>query len=352
MKRQESFLSVVLNKAYEERVPMCCTLELTKRCNFNCVHCYLKDNHNAEMFLEDAKNVIREIRDNGTLFLNLTGGEIFTYKYFDEIYQFAYESGMIISLLTNASLLSETIRKMLKKMPPRKIEVTLYGYDDKTMYEVTKQNIISSETILNNILKLKEDGHNILLKMIVLKENIKDFKIIKEFAEKYNIQFQYNFDIYPTILGDTEVIKHQLSVEEVIALELSDGKQKLWKSMLDNYDYNNNRKLGCGCGKYSYTISSELLVKKCNFIIDNCEKFNLKKNSFRAIWSIWKCEEKPIFEYIKCQKCKYQAVCNICPSMSYVLANDSDGTVERQCELAQKRYYLAYKDESYESSSN
>lgn len=351
MKKKESILGAVLNKAYEERLPLCCTLELTKRCNFDCIHCYLKDDHNTEMSLEDAKNIIREIKDNGALFLNLTGGEIFTYKNFNEIYQYAYESGMIISLLTNASLLNEEIRTMLKKMPPRKVEITLYGYDNKTVHTVTKRKI-DSEIILNNVLKLKEDGHNILLKMITMKENRKDFKKIKEFAETNGLNFQYGIDIYPTLLGDTEVENHQLSVEDVIALEVSDGKQKIWRSMIENYNCSNNKKLGCGCGKYSYTISSDLLVKKCNFIVDNRDQFSLKNNSFRKIWDVWKHEEKPMFEYKKCQECKYQAVCDICPSISYVLAEESDGVVERQCELAQKRYCLAYEDDNYESGIN
>ena len=57
------------------RLPYAVLLELTPRCNFNCVHCYLQDHH-AEKFLskDDVIQMLDLLYDEGILFLTLTGG--------------------------------------------------------------------------------------------------------------------------------------------------------------------------------------------------------------------------------------------------------------------------------------
>ena len=221
---ENNVVSAILDSAYKSRTPFCCSLEITKRCNFNCIHCYLRDNHIIEMNYQDVINVIDQIRDAGTLFLNLIGGEIMLHPQFCEIYSYAYEKGMIITLLTNASMMNKDIRELLRKMPPRKIEITVYGYTREIFKNVTKSSI-NQNIIFRNIEILKEDGHNILLKMIVMKENKIEFDKIKEYAKQRNIPFQYDFNILPTLKGDRNVIEHELSVDDVICLEIADGKK-------------------------------------------------------------------------------------------------------------------------------
>ena len=67
----------------------------------------------------------------GCLFLNFTGGEIFTYKNFIEIYTYAKNKGFIIDLLTNASLIDNRLITVFKNLPPNSIAVTLYGTNEE-----------------------------------------------------------------------------------------------------------------------------------------------------------------------------------------------------------------------------
>lgn len=328
-----------LYKFYENHVPMCCTMEITRKCNFDCIHCYLKENHNLELDVERIKTIIQQIKKAGTFILNLTGGEIFFHPHFCEIYEYAIENNMIVSLLTNASLLNEHIRQTLKQAPPRKIEITLYGMTNPVFNNVTKSRL-NADVVISNIRKLKADGHNLLLKMLVIKENREEFCLVREFAKQNNISFQYDFNILPAFKG-VQIRKHELSVDEAINLELNDGTNKIekWRSMFKSYDYKNNKKINCGCGRYSYVISSDLNVKKCNFM-DSNEEQNLDKKPFGEIWESWKTEKDSIFPYERCKKCKFQAICDICPSISFAMSRNTDGWVWRQCELAKKRYTL------------
>lgn len=85
------------------------SIELTQNCNFRCKHCYCPDKKFSGLTLEECKIIIDKLSNTGCLFLNLTGGKIFTHKNFIDIYKYAKNKGFIIDLLTNASLIDESI---------------------------------------------------------------------------------------------------------------------------------------------------------------------------------------------------------------------------------------------------
>lgn len=64
--------------------------EITPKCNFNCVHCYLHDHHcSEELTYEEIIEIIDILYKKEVLFLTLTGGDIFTRKDFPDIYTYA-----------------------------------------------------------------------------------------------------------------------------------------------------------------------------------------------------------------------------------------------------------------------
>lgn len=66
------------------------------------------------------------------LFLLLTGGEPFLRKDFRQIYTELKKLGLLISINTNATLIDEETVEWLKKDPPMKVNVTLYGGGNET----------------------------------------------------------------------------------------------------------------------------------------------------------------------------------------------------------------------------
>lgn len=70
--------------------------EITPKCNFNCVHCYLHDHHaTSELPFEEIIRIIDILYEKEVLFLTLTGGDIFTRKDFLDIYLYAKKKGFI-----------------------------------------------------------------------------------------------------------------------------------------------------------------------------------------------------------------------------------------------------------------
>ncbi|MCP4715483.1 MAG: radical SAM protein, partial [Deltaproteobacteria bacterium] len=129
--------------AVSKRIPINGTLELTRRCNLACRHCYnnlpLHDQpaRRNELSTAELRRVLDELADAGCLWLLLTGGEPFARSDILDIYSAARDKGFIITLFTNATLISEQIADTLAARPPFSIEVTLYGATEKTYERIT-----------------------------------------------------------------------------------------------------------------------------------------------------------------------------------------------------------------------
>ena len=67
----------LVQRAQEHLVPLGVHIDVTYRCDLDCVHCYLSDRDRDELSLEEYEALFDELRELGTLFLLVSGGEIF-----------------------------------------------------------------------------------------------------------------------------------------------------------------------------------------------------------------------------------------------------------------------------------
>src|SRR5271168_2045220 len=77
------------DKALALNIPLSVQVDLTYRCNEQCVHCYLDHDDHGEMTTAEIKHLLREMADAGVFILTLSGGEIFLRKDFFEILEYA-----------------------------------------------------------------------------------------------------------------------------------------------------------------------------------------------------------------------------------------------------------------------
>ncbi|MGB0031487.1 MAG: radical SAM protein [Candidatus Sulfotelmatobacter sp.] len=77
------------DRALRLGVPFSVQLDLTYRCNEQCVHCYLDHDDHGEMTTAEIKDLLREMAEAGVVILTLSGGEIFLRKDFFEILECA-----------------------------------------------------------------------------------------------------------------------------------------------------------------------------------------------------------------------------------------------------------------------
>jgi MoaA/NifB/PqqE/SkfB family radical SAM enzyme len=118
----------IVSKWLENRVPLSGSIELDLRCNLRCLHCY-RDGEWPKGILdtEEVKSVLDQLAEAGTLWLLLTGGEIFLRPDFFEIYDHARKLGLLVTLFTNGTMITEKIADRLQKDPPDAVEISPMG---------------------------------------------------------------------------------------------------------------------------------------------------------------------------------------------------------------------------------
>src|SRR5713101_832116 len=96
-------LDQLRRRAYERCIPLNVTLEITLRCNLRCVHCYNFDRDlpylplkKREEELSDVEilRILDQVRDEGCLYLALTGGEALLHPRLDDFVRHAAQAGM------------------------------------------------------------------------------------------------------------------------------------------------------------------------------------------------------------------------------------------------------------------
>lgn len=120
-------------------------IELTERCNNNCIHCCinLPENDGAararEMKTEQVKNILKEAADLGCLQVRFTGGEPLLRPDFETLYVSARRLGMKVIIFTNARLITEPLADLFASIPPLvTMEVSVYGMHADSYEAVTR----------------------------------------------------------------------------------------------------------------------------------------------------------------------------------------------------------------------
>jgi radical SAM protein with 4Fe4S-binding SPASM domain len=120
-------------------------IELTERCNNDCVHCSVNlpagdRAARAREWPTDAwKALLEDAAGLGCLVVRITGGEPLLRDDFATIYRHARKLGLRVMLFTNATLMTPGLARLLRDVPPLEaVEVSVYGMTAETYEAVTR----------------------------------------------------------------------------------------------------------------------------------------------------------------------------------------------------------------------
>ena len=119
----------------DRRRPISFDLELTARCNNDCRHCCIclpagdATAKAAELRTDEVLGIAREVADMGAVWCLLTGGEPLLRSDFAALYLGLKRLGLLVSVFTNACLVTAEHVELFRRYPPRDVEVTVYGGD-------------------------------------------------------------------------------------------------------------------------------------------------------------------------------------------------------------------------------
>ena len=125
------------HKSYNNRYMPLMSLQITGRCNYNCLHCFnAKDNERlqSELTYEQLIDILDQAKDCGINGITITGGEPLVHKDFLKIIDAIYERDMyVFDLNTNGYFLTQEMLDHFKEIecyPLIKISFDGIGYHD------------------------------------------------------------------------------------------------------------------------------------------------------------------------------------------------------------------------------
>jgi radical SAM protein with 4Fe4S-binding SPASM domain len=339
-------------RAVRQRIPLGGSIEVTRRCPHKCVHCYNnlpladKDARRNELTYEEHCRILDEITEAGCLWLLYTGGEIFARQDFLDIYAYAQQKGLLLTLFTNGALITPGIADFLAKRRPFAIEITLYGRTKETYERIT--GIPGSfERCMRGIHLLMERGLPLKLKTVVITLNKHELWDMKRFAEQdLGLDFKFDAMINPRNDCSLSPLNVRLTPLEVVGLDLKDQKRaEEWREFakrLKNYQNppeHRDELYQCGAGMISFSIDPYGMLNLCEL---SCgDKWDLRRGSFRQGWEVFLLEErcKKIKNDTKCCACEIKAMCGMCPANAGLENENPEMPVDFLCQVAHLRAY-------------
>ncbi len=347
------------HRVWKDRAPLIGRLdmELTERCNNNCIHCCinLPEDDNArlrEMSTDEIKRILNEAVALGALSVRFTGGEPLLREDFSEIYLYARKLGLKVMLFTNARCITPEIADLLEQVPPlEKIEITVYGMT-KESYEEVSRSPGSYDEFRRGIDLLLERKIPFIVKGAVLPPNRDEMDQFEEWAATLpGMDKPPSYSIFFDLRCRRESAEKNRLIHTLRAkpedgvLILSRNRESYLKSMRE-FCSNFMRPPGdslfsCGAG-HRACVDAYGMVQPCLMLRDPSVVYNLDSGSLKdAITRFFPAvrEMKATNpDYLsRCARCFLKGLCEMCPAKSWMEHGTLDTPVEYLCEVAHEQ---------------
>jgi len=327
-----------------ERIPISGSLNLTHRCNLKCTHCYHPEPGRGEAGKELPTRqilcLIDEIQEAGCLYLLITGGEPMLRPDFIEVYQHAKQSGLITTVFTNATLVTDQVLDVFSDFPPQGVEISVYGFTPETHDEITGVHG-SFERTWKGIRALRDRNINTTLKMILMRNNLKEFSDLHKASLEIGAKFRFDAAIFPRLNGDQTPVELRISPADAVNLEFSEKKWRdQWVGYLERFKdvVLDNSLFNCGAGRTTFNIDSSGCLTPCLMIND--VRFNLRKGNFEEGWEEigQSIRAKKVEKEYYCNNCVKRSLCGFCPAFFKLETGSENMYCEYLCKLGHLRY--------------
>jgi MoaA/NifB/PqqE/SkfB family radical SAM enzyme len=264
--------------ALERAQPLSASLELSYRCNWRCVFCY-NPRHNdlrglpAERWL----GVLDELRELGTLYVALTGGEPLAHPRFLDIARGVRERALALRVLTNGALVTDALAAELRQLRPVAVELSLHGALAATHDRATATPG-SFEAMLRGCDRLLREGVPVVLKSPLTSLNEDELPGMQRIASDRGVPLRLDPVLTPRDDGDRGPLAYRASAGAIDRMyrELSAAGQLPGEDRVQGGT-------NCGLGRTTVAIDPEGNVFPC-LQWRRAPLGNVRDASLVAIW--------------------------------------------------------------------
>lgn len=353
---------MMLQRAASVQRPINGSLEILPLCNMNCDMCYVRLSYaETEMkgglhTADEWINLGREMQKAGVLFLLLTGGEPLLFPDFKKLYSELKQMGMVLTINTNGTLLDEEWADFFGENKPRRINITLYGADDRA-YETLCHYPGGFEKTLRAIRLLKERDVDVKINGSVTKENYKDMQKIYALGEMLGVPVHMDTYMLPGIheRGMPFDEQSRLLPEEAATAGMEALKAEMDPqafpiyveqriTQLENGEEKYPSGITCMAGNCSFAVNWQGEMRPCVTLEE--PSVPVFDTGFEAAWEIMSKESKAFRVNEKCIKCRLRPICKTCVASAWLETGSYDGVPEYLCRYAEAYQNLLYAEKN------
>lgn len=329
------------------------TIELTERCNNNCLHCCINQCETdvsslaREMSLELCMDLLKQAADMGALTVRLTGGEPLLHKNFVDIYLYARRLGMKVLVFTNARLITPELADLFARVPPiEKIEITSYGMN-RGSYEYHTQKRGSFSEYQNGIKLLIKKNVPFFVKGTLLPKSRSEMAEFLDWSSRLPwkdpspsfimfLELRHrrdslakNIKISGMRISPKEGVKILAMNPDLYRREMANFFKNFWERPTTHVFRCREKACIDAYGKIQYCLA----LRHPDTVLD-ARQYSLKY-AVKKFWPelIRTRSSNEIF-LIRCANCFLRALCQQCPAKSWNEFGGLDQPVEYWCQIA------------------
>lgn len=324
-----------------KRTPVNGTFELTVRCNLHCKMCLFRhdDKENPELMKKELTAVqwidmAKQVAQAGTFSLLITGGEPMIRPDFCEIWEGIYQQGFIMELYTNATMVTPKIMETLRRYPPHKIGITLYGASPES-YESVCGNGLAFLKALEGGRQLVQLPSIMQFRTTIIRDNYHEIDAIETLVHS-----EFGSD---SLLTQARIVSKgvrgacadvescRLSPEDNVKLAFRRSINRIKDCVGDRYNnmnlhlkwqekkedgyINKNAEsaatlFGCNAGMTEYVITWDGKLLGCQML--GAFQTNAQRDGFQKAWKNFPFVVVQLPQNEKCSQCSVEKFCNSC----------------------------------------
>lgn len=331
-------------------------IELTERCNNNCVHCCINLPVNdaaalaKELDTEEIIGLLSEAASLNYLKVRFTGGEPMLRPDFLELYLAARRLGLKVQIFTNATLITPKIADTLAHIVPGDLmELTLYGLTSKTYESVTRAPG-SFDAAWQGIQLLLERSIPFVVKSVILPSNRHEIDSFISWTKSIpwmDGSQGFAYDFFARVRHDDErrnaiIRKLRVPWDEINTLlnrNMDDYAEKSREFAANFMSLPGDQLFSCtpsGCVD-ARGFFNPCLLMKCPTL-----NYDLRKGSLREAVTVFLPGMKRLkannSKYLaRCARCFLKSLCEQCPSQAWAETGALDEPCEYYCGEAHRQ---------------
>lgn len=293
-------------------------IEVSGLCNEHCVHCYFPDQYGRSIMTKELfLDVLEQCRACNVLNITISGGEPMINPNLQFFISECRKNNLSINVLSNLTLLTESLLQEFKITPLLSIQTSLYSMNGEIHDSIT--NLRGSFLRTKKAIEiLHENNIPMQINCPIMKQNRDGYNEVLDWARSLNIEASRDYMIFGCIDGSGKNLKCRLDIPELEQIIRGEALAQSGESEIGVQKQNigpTKKSSICPVCANSLCVSNSGDVYPCegwqSFVLGN-----IRQASLATIWEkssdIQTLRNLTYDDFPKCRSCEDRDYCSIC----------------------------------------